>query len=188
MVREVGNLVELIRAARGEGRVDLLLKNAQLVNVISGEIYQTDIAINSGFVVGLGPGYSGREEEDLKGLYVSPGFIDSHVHIESAMVTVPQFARAVVAHGTTSVICDPHEIANVLGLPGLRFMIESSSGVPLNVFFMLPSCVPATNLETSGASLSAEDLSPFIDHPQVLGLAEMMNYPGVINTDPDVMA
>jgi adenine deaminase len=188
MVREVGNLFDLIRAARGEGRVDLLLRNAQLVNVISGEIYQTDIAINGGYVVGLGTGYSGREEEDLNGLYVSPGFIDSHVHIESAMVTVPRFARAVVAHGTTSVICDPHEIANVLGLPGLRFMIESSKGVPLNVFFMLPSCVPATKLETSGASLSAEDLSPFIDHPQVLGLAEMMNYPGVINTDPDVMA
>jgi adenine deaminase len=188
MAKSINDLVGLIRAARGEGEVDLVLRNAQLINVISAEIYQADIAIDNGMVVGIGRDYHGRAEDDLKGLYLSPGFIDSHVHIESAMVTVPQFARAVVARGTTSVICDPHEIANVLGLAGLRFMLESSKDVPLNVFFMLPSCVPATGLETSGATLSAEDLLPFIDHPQVLGLAEMMNYPGVINTDPEVMA
>lgn len=188
MARKVQDLARVINAARGTDRVDLVLRHAQLVNVLSGEIYATDIAIDGGLVVGLGPDYRGREEEDLKGLYISPGFIDSHVHIESAMVTVPQFARAVVARGTTSVICDPHEISNVLGLGGLRFMLESSEGVPLNVFFMLPSCVPATNLETSGANLTAEDLAPFIDHPRVLGLAEMMNYPGVINADAQVLA
>ncbi|MEW6730492.1 MAG: adenine deaminase [Acidobacteriota bacterium] len=188
MTRNIGNLADVIHAARGDCEVDLVLRNTQLVNVLSAEIYQTDIAINDGLVVGIGTEYRGRHEEDLKGLYVCPGFIDSHVHIESAMVTVPQFAHAVVARGTTSVICDPHEITNVLGLPGLRFMIESSQGVPLNVFFMLPSCVPATDLETSGATIYAEDLAPFIDHPQVLGLAEMMNYPGVLNADPQVMA
>lgn len=188
MSRKVNDLAALIRAARAEGVVDLVLRNAQLINVCSGEIYDTDVAIDGGLIVGLGAGYRGRTEEDLKGLYLSPGFIDSHVHIESAMVTVPRFARAVVARGTTSVICDPHEIANVLGLAGLRFMIDSSQGVPLNVFFMLPSCVPATALETAGATLSAADLAPFIDHPQVLGLAEMMNYPGVLYEDADVLA
>lgn len=191
MSRRVKDLATVIHAARGSGEVDLVLRNAQLINVISGEIYQTDIAVSHGLVVGLGSGYKGRQEEDLHGLYVSPGFIDSHVHIESSMVTVPRFARAVVARGTTSVICDPHEIANVLGMAGLRFMIDSSQNVPLNVFFMLPSCVPATgssNLETAGATLSAIDLAPLMDHPQVLGLAEMMNYPGVINADQEVLA
>jgi adenine deaminase len=187
MARKITNLSALIEAARGDKTVDLVLRNVQLINVFSGEIYPTDVAINSGVIVGIGSEYRGKQEEDLKGLYLSPGFIDSHVHIESSMVTVPRFARAVVARGTTSVICDPHEIANVLGLEGLKFMIDSSQNVPLNVFFMLPSCVPATRLETSGAALSAEDLAPFIDHPQVLGLAEMMNFPGVVNADKDVM-
>jgi adenine deaminase len=187
MVRKITSLSSLIGAARGDKVVDLVLRNVQLINVFSGEIYQTDVAIDEGVIVGVGSDYKGKEEEDLKGLYLSPGFIDSHVHIESSMVTVPSFARAVVARGTTSVICDPHEIANVLGLEGLKFMIDSSQDVPLNVFFMLPSCVPATGLETSGAMLSAKDLAPFINHPQVLGLAEMMNFPGVINADQDVM-
>jgi len=187
MARKITNLSSLIEAARGDKTVDLVLRNVQLINVFSGEIYQTDVAIDNGVVVGVGSEYRGQKEEDLKGLYLSPGFIDSHVHIESSMVTVPRFARAVVARGTTSVICDPHEIANVLGLEGLKFMIDSSQNVPLNVFFMLPSCVPATGLETSGAALSAADLAPFIDHPQVLGLAEMMNFPGVVNADKGVM-
>ncbi|MBI4853174.1 MAG: adenine deaminase [Acidobacteria bacterium] len=187
MARKITDLSSLIQAARGDKPLDLVLRNVQLINVFSGEIYQTDVAIDNGVVVGIGSDYKGKQEEDLKGLYLSPGFIDSHVHIESSMVTVPRFARAVVARGTTSVICDPHEIANVLGLEGLKFMIDSSQGVPLNVFFMLPSCVPATKLETSGAMLSAKDLEPFINHPQVLGLAEMMNFPGVVNTDQDVM-
>ncbi len=187
MARKITDLSALIGAARGDKTLDLVLRNTQLINVFSGEIYQTDVAIDNGVVVGIGSDYRGQQEEDLKGLYLSPGFIDSHVHIESSMVTVPRFARAVVARGTTSVICDPHEIANVLGLEGLKFMIDSSQDVPLNVFFMLPSCVPATGLETSGAALSAKDLAPFIDHPQVLGLAEMMNFPGVVNADPDVM-
>ena len=187
MARRIDNLSNLISAARGDKTVDLVLRNAKMINVFSAEIYQTDVAIDNGVIVGIGSEYRGQKEEDLKGLYLSPGFIDSHVHIESSMLTVPRFARAVVARGTTSVICDPHEIANVLGIDGLKFMIDSSQGVPLNVFFMLPSCVPATGLETSGAVLSAQDLAPFINHPQVLGLAEMMNFPGVVNTDPDVM-
>ncbi len=187
MARRIDSLSNLISAARGDKTVDLVLRNAKMINVFSAEIYQTDVAIDNGVIVGIGSEYRGQKEEDLKGLYLSPGFIDSHVHIESSMLTVPRFARAVVARGTTSVICDPHEIANVLGIDGLKFMIDASQNVPLNVFFMLPSCVPATGLETSGATLSAQDLSPFINHPQVLGLAEMMNFPGVVNTDPDVM-
>lgn len=187
MARRIDNLSNLISAARGDKTVDLVLRNAKMINVFSAEIYQTDVAIDNGVIVGIGSEYRGQKEEDLKGLYLSPGFIDSHVHIESSMLTVPRFARAVVARGTTSVICDPHEIANVLGIEGLKFMIDASQNVPLNVFFMLPSCVPATGLETSGATLSAQDLAPFINHPQVLGLAEMMNFPGVVNTDPDVM-
>ncbi|MBK7995398.1 MAG: adenine deaminase [Blastocatellia bacterium] len=187
MARRIDNLSNLISAARGDKTVDLVLRNVKMINVFTAEIYQTNVAIDNGVIVGMGSAYRWQKEEDLKGLYLSPGFIDSHVHIESSMLTVPRFARAVVARGTTSVICDPHEIANVLGIDGLKFMIDSSQGVPLNVFFMLPSCVPATGLETSGATLSAQDLAPFINHPQVLGLAEMMNFPGVVNADKDVM-
>ncbi len=128
-----------------------------------------------------------KEAIDVEGDFLCPGLIDGHVHIESSMVTVPEFARAVLPHGTTTVVADPHEIANVLGSKGVRFMAESAGGIPLNVFFMIPSCVPATHLETSGAVLRAEDIKTLLKEPWALGLAEMMNFPGVISGDPEVL-
>jgi adenine deaminase len=179
-------LAEIIKFARGEEKADLLLKNARVVNVFSHEIIETNVVIAGDRIVGLGD-YQARETMDLKGSYVCPGFIDGHVHIESSMVTPPEFARAVVPHGTTSVVADPHEIANVLGIEGVRYMLDASEGLPLTVFVMAPSCVPATHLETSGAELLWNDLGPLLDHPRVLGLAEMMNFPGVIYGVPEVL-
>ena len=177
----------IIAAARGEMSADLLLRNAQLVNVLSGEIYPADIAIYDGRVIGLGD-YAANESVDLQGQYLCPGFIDAHVHLESSMVTVPEFARAVVPRGTTAVVTDPHEIANVLGLDGVRYILDSSENLPLGVYVMLPSFVPATDMETAGARLNAADLALLFNHPRVIGLAEMMNYPGVIYRAPEVLA
>jgi len=179
-------LSELIKLARGEEKADLLLRNARVVNVFSHEIMETNVAIADDRIVGLGD-YQARETMDLQGRYVCPGFIDGHVHIESSMVSPPEFARAVVPHGTTSVVADPHEIANVLGIEGVRYMLDASEGLPLTVFIMAPSCVPATHLETSGAELLSHDLVPLLDHPRVLGLAEMMNFPGVVHGVPEVL-
>lgn len=181
-------LKEMIRSARGESAADLLLRNARLVNVFSGEIHAADIAIRDGIVVGLGSGRQAREVVDLSGHYVAPGLIDAHVHIESAMVTPSEFARAVVARGVTTVVTDPHEIANVHGLEGIRFMLEDARGAPFTMFVNAPSCVPATHLETSGAALSAADLATLLDEEGVLGLAEVMNFPGVIAGDDAVLA
>ncbi|MDZ7261199.1 MAG: adenine deaminase [candidate division KSB1 bacterium] len=180
-------LEELIRVARGQTQVDLVLKNGRLVNVLSGEIYECDLAIYDQYIIGLGPGYSAKETLDLKGLHLAPGFIDGHVHIESAMVEVPQFARAVVPLGTTSVVADPHELANVLGYEGIRYMMDSSKYNPLNVFFMLPSCVPSTDLETTGSVLRAFDIFPFLKEKWVVGLAEVMNFPAVLAGDEEVL-
>jgi adenine deaminase len=182
----MASLEERIRAAIGEGKVDLLIKNGRVVNVFSGEIEKKDVAIFGGMIVGFGD-YQAKEIIDVKGDFLCPGLIDSHVHVESSMVTIPEFARAVLPNGTTSVIIDPHEIANVLGLEGIRFMAESAKGIPLNVFIMLPSCVPATHLETSGATLKASDLRPLFKESWAIGLAEMMNFPGVIFRDPEVL-
>lgn len=179
-------LEELISAARGEIEIDLLLEGAEIVNTLSGELHRADVAVHRGRVVGFDC-YSAKETFDLRGFILSPGFIDGHVHIESSMATVPEYARAVVPKGTTSVIIDPHEIANVLGMEGIRYMLNSSRQVPLNVYVMLSSCVPATNLETSGAVLNADALAELINDERVLGLAEMMNYPGVIFRDPEVL-
>ncbi|RPI03895.1 MAG: adenine deaminase, partial [Calditrichaeota bacterium] len=180
-------LKEIIQAARGIQPVDLVLRNAQVVNVFSGEIIKTDIALLGETIVGLGKGYEGIQEQSLDGAFVAPGFIDAHVHIESSMVQVPQFTRAVLPLGTTSVIADPHEIANVLGYEGIRYMMESSKYNPLNVFFTLSSCVPSSPLETAGSELRAFDIFPFLREKWVVGLAEMMNYPGVLQGDPDVL-
>ncbi len=180
-------LNKLIKTARGDFPVDLVLKNVNYINVVSGEIYSTDIAINEQLVIGIGNNYDAEKIIDLTGLYACPGFIDGHVHIESSMVTVSQFARAVVPLGTTSVIADPHEIANVLGYEGIRFMMESAKYNPLNVFFTLPSCVPSTKLETAGSQLRAFDIFPFLREKWVVGLGEMMNFPGVINGDEEVL-
>ncbi len=176
-------LVDRLSAARGQTPADLVLRNARLVNVWSGEIESTDIVIHEGRVVALAAGYEAREVIDLGGRYVCPGFIDAHVHIESSLCTPPEFARAVVPHGVTSVVTDPHEIANVLGSDGIRFMLERAKDGPLNVFVMASSCVPATHMETSGASLEADELTPLLQNQWVLGLAEVMNYPGVVYGD-----
>ncbi len=179
-------LAEIIKLARGQGEVDLLLRNARLVNVFSGDVHETSIAISGSQIVGFGD-YNARRVIDLDGQFVAPGFIDGHVHIESSMVTVPQFARAVVPQGTTSVVIDPHEIANVLGLDGIRYMLESSKYNPLSVYVMLPSCVPSTHLETAGSELLWYDLNVLVNNPWVLGLGEMMNYQGVLALDSGVL-
>ncbi len=181
------SIVDRLAAARGETPADLVLRGAKLVNVVSGEIYPTDIVIHDRHVVALGAGYSGRHEADLTGKYVAPGLIDAHVHIESSLVTPAEFARAVLPHGVTTVITDPHEIANVLGLEGMRYMLEQAKHGPLNMFVMASSCVPATDMETSGARLEAEDLAQLLNHPWVLGLAELMNYPGVALGDEGML-
>lgn len=177
----------LIEVARGDAPADTLLANARLVNVRSGEVHDADIALYRGRIAGFGD-YEARETIDLKGAFVCPGLIDAHVHIESSMVTVPEFARAVVPRGTTTVVTDPHEIANVLGIAGIRYMLESSEALPLRVFVMASSCVPATDMETSGAELTAADLAPLFEHPRVIGLAEVMNFPGVFLGVPEVLA
>ncbi|MCK9565827.1 MAG: adenine deaminase [Methanothrix sp.] len=177
---------ELIAGARGEIEVDLLLAGGCVANVLSSEVYRADVAIHKGRIAGFDCS-SARQTLELDGKILAPGFIDSHVHIESSMVTAPEYARAVVPRGTTTVIADPHEIANVWGEAGIRYMLQSSRDIPLNVFVMLPSCVPATNLETAGAVLGADALAGLLPEERVLGLAEVMNYPGVIFRDAEVM-
>ncbi len=179
-------LEDLITVARGEEPVDLLLKNAQLVNVLSGEVHRADIGICDGLVVGFGD-YDARQVVDLGGKYVCPGLMDAHVHLESSMVQPAEFARAIVPRGTTTVICDPHEIANVMGLDGVRYILEASDGLPLSVYVMAPSCVPATHMETAGAELTAAELEEIMTHERVLGLAELMNFPGVLFRVPSVL-
>lgn len=180
-------LEEVIQVARGEVEVDLLLKNARVVNVFSGDIHHASVAISHTRVVGLGE-YRAKRVIDLENHYLAPGLIDSHVHIESSMVAIPEYARTVVPRGTTTVIIDPHEIANVLGLDGIRYMLESSKGNPLSVHVMVPSCVPATHLETAGATLTADDIAPLLREKWVAGLGEMMNFPGVLFREPHVLA
>ena len=180
-------LAQLIKLARGDEPAEILLKNARLVNVYTGEIYPADIALAHSRIVGVGAGYAGQEVIDVGGRYVCPGFIDAHVHIESAMVPPYEFARAVVPRGTTTVIIDPHEIANVLGLDGIRFMFDSAKYNPMSVFVMMPSCVPSTDMETTGAYLRWYDITPQLSDHWVLGLGEMMNYPGVVHGDEEVL-
>jgi len=181
------NRKKLIDVASGKEKADLVLKNVNLINTLSGEIYLTDVAVVDGIIAGIVPGYIGKVEKDCKGIYLSPGFIDGHVHIESSMVGVNEFARAILPRGTTTVVADPHEIANVLGNTGIEYILRSAENIPLNIFLMLPSCVPTTHMETSGAVLDAQALKKYKDHPLVLGLGEFMNYPGVLGTSDDVI-
>ena len=178
----------LLAAARGDESSDLLLENARLLNVFSAEIYETAIAISGSRIAGLGPGYRAKRSLDLEGRFVAPGLIDAHVHIESSMVPPRAFARMVLPRGVTTVVADPHEIANVRGLEGIRFMLESARQSPLSFFFTAPSCVPASHLETSGARLDASDLARLLREPEIIGLAEVMNFPGVIKGDDEVLA
>lgn len=184
---------QLIRVARGLEPADLLLRDARVVDLYAGEIHRADVAIAGEVIAGIRPqgwqaGYRAREVHDLEGAYLAPGFIDGHVHIESSMVGVPEFARAVVPRGTTTVITDPHEIGNVLGMSGIRYMLQAAKYNPLSMYVMASSCVPASPMESAGAELLAYDLETLMQDPWVLGLAEMMNYPGVLNADEEVLA
>lgn len=182
------DLATFVQIAGRQLPAERLLKNAQLVNVLTGEIYRTDIALAGTRVAGVGPGYQAHEEIDLGGRYVCPGFIDAHVHIESSLVPPREFARAVLPHGVTTVVTDPHEIGNVLGLEGIRFMLDDAKHGALSMYVNAPSCVPSTSMETAGAQLEFYDLAPLLREPWVLGLAEVMNYPGVVEADARVLA
>ncbi len=183
----MNDLSHIIAVARGQKKADLLLKGASVVNVFSGELERADVALAEGKIAGIGR-YDAARTIDLSSRILVPGFIDSHVHIESSMLSPAEFCRAILPFGTTAVIADPHEIANVLGSRGIRFMLDTTEHLPLDFYFMLPSCVPASALETSGARLAAKDLVRFLKHPRVLGLAEMMDYPGVLAGKRDVLA
>ncbi len=172
------NVQRKLSIARGERPPELLFKNANVVNVLSGEVYPTNVAVDDGRVIALGE-YEAENVIDLQGSYLAPSLIDGHFHVESSMLTMPEFARAVVPHGTGAVVIDPHEYANVLGLDGIRYVLESSKNLPLDFFIMLPSCVPATAFETAGARLTADDLKLMIADERIAGVAELMNYPGV---------
>lgn len=185
---DMSSVEKIIRVSKGEDLADLVIKNAKLVNVLSEEIYDTDIAIIDDEIAGIAKGYRGKEEIDVKGAYVTPSFIDGHVHLESSMLMPSEFAKLVLASGTTTVIADPHEISNVMGLQGISFMREATKNLPLDVYMMLPSCVPATSLETSGVELNSYDLALLIDAPWVLGIAEMMNFQGVVNCESSVLS
>ena len=177
----------IIDVAAGRAPADLVLKNATYVNVFSGELENRDIAVAEGLIVGLGS-YSGTEEVDMTGKIVCPGFIDAHIHLESSLVSPAEFARAVIPHGTTTVITDPHEITNVMGEAGIEYMLAATEGLPVDVRFMIPSCVPASPMDESGANLDYRDIDSFFEHPRVQGLAEMMNFPGIISADSEAVA
>lgn len=180
------SLEHRIASAAGEIPADLVIKNARIISVTSGRIIKNDIGISDGVIIGIGR-YRSRKVIDVKGAYVCSGFIDAHMHIESVMVSPEQFARAVVPLGTTSVFVDPHEITNVHGVKGIEYILHATEGLPLTIFVMLPSCVPATDLETSGGRITADDLEPFWGRPRVIGLAEVMNFPGVISRKRSVL-
>ncbi len=176
-----------IAVAHGDEPADLLLRGGRLVNVVSGEIETVELAVADGEVAAIGSGYDAHEIIELSGALFAPAFIDAHIHLESSMATPPQFARAIVPRGTGTVIIDPHEIANVMGLAGVRYILAATEKLPLGVFVMAPSCVPATHLETAGADFGPDEISALLAEPRVLGLAEMMNFPGVIHRAPDVL-
>jgi adenine deaminase len=175
-----------IEAARGDRPVDLLFKGGKVVNVFGGELTRITVAVFDGMVVGFGE-RKANEIIDLEGAVLSPGFIDGHIHLESSLLAPREFAKAVLPQGTTTVVADPHEIANAAGIPGIDFMLDASDAIGLEVFFMAPSCVPATPMETAGAELSAADLKVLAQHPRVLGLAEVMNFPGVVYGDSTIL-
>lgn len=181
------DLAEIIDVARGAKEGDLLLRNGKIVNVFNESVETGNILIHKGIIVGIGPYKKAKEIINVNKSYISPSFTDSHLHIESTMSIPPEFARAVIPLGTTTAVVDPHEIANVAGIPGIQFMINSTKNLPMDIYFMLSSCVPATPLESSGAHLYAEDLAIFKNDSKVLGLAEMMNYPGLLAKDPEVL-
>lgn len=185
--RQLAAKQRIIAVAAGREKADLVLKKAKYLNVFSNEFLSGDIAVANGLIAGVGK-YDGKTEIDVSGKLVLPGFIDAHIHLESSMVTPAEFAKAVVAHGTTTVITDPHEITNVMGIDGVEYMIQASQNLPIDVHFMMPSCVPATEIDESGAELDCKEIDLYLDNKKVLGLAEMMNYVGVINGDKNVLS
>jgi adenine deaminase len=182
-----GVLQRAILQGQGKEPADLVLKGGRFLDLVSGDLVSSDIAITEDRISGTFGSYSGRQEIDITGKTVVPGFIDTHLHVESSLVTPLEFDRCVLRHGVTTAICDPHEIANVLGLAGIRFFLDSAMATVMDLRVQLSSCVPATHLETSGAAISAADLEPFMDHPKVIGLAEFMNFPGVLALDPGAL-
>ena len=179
-------LMRQIQTAAGKEKAELVLKNANIVNVFTNSILTADVAIDNGYIIGVGH-YDGIQEKDLSGKFLCPGFIDGHIHLESSMVSPNEFEKAVMPHGTTAVITDPHEIANVAGHEGIRYMLDMTEKLSLDVFFMIPSCVPATYLDEAGAVLNAADIEPYFTNQRVLGLAELMNAYGVVNCDRNVI-
>lgn len=184
------NRTRLIAVARGDEPADLVLENARVVNVFTGEIEKADVAVAEGHIAGVGDyaGAPAHERQDLQGAFLAPAYIDAHIHLESTMLLPAEFARAVLPHGSACAVCDPHEIANVMGLEGIKLLMQLAEDVPFDYYFTLSSCVPATHLETSGASLSAADLETLIAKPRIAAMAEMMNFPGVFMRFPEVLA
>ena len=178
----------VLAVARGEVEADLVVDNARVVNVFTGEILEQAVTVADGLIAAVGEARAARDRIDIGGRFLCPGLLDAHVHIESSMVAPAEFARAVVPRGTTTVVCDPHEIANVCGSDGVRWMLDASEGLPLDVLVAAPSCVPATHLATAGAALDAAAVTALRDHPRVIGLAEVMNVPGVVLGDAEVHA
>jgi adenine deaminase len=179
-----------IALAKGQDKVDFLIRNAKIINVFSGEIYNSDVAISDGIFVGFGDKYDSKKSYDALGRFMCPGLIEGHIHVESTLLSVREFCNVVALHGTSAVICDPHEIANVLGLRGIDYMIQSSRDLPVKIYLMMPSCVPATPMETSGAKILENDISNYLHQfpDRIIGLGEMMNYRGVISEDVEVLA
>lgn len=191
----IADLRRRIDLATGQKKVDLIVKNASIANVFSGEIHKSDVAIADGIFVGFGQTeeygkYDAQNVINAQGRFMCPGLIDGHIHLESTFLAPREFCSIVAMHGTSAVICDPHEIANVIGLPGIDYFLRSSIGLPVKVYVMMPSCVPATHMETSGAVILDKDIHEYIDcNPNlVIGLAEMMNYPGIISKDSQTLS
>ena len=180
-------LKRLIQAAQQPEEADLIIQNGTVVDVFSLETFEADVAIKDGYIVGIGTYPNGKHVVDASGKYVMPGFIDGHIHIESTMVTPSEFSRALIKHGVTTVVTDPHEIANVAGTIGIEFMLKDAANADMDILMKLPSCVPATPFEQNGATLTADDLRPYLTHPTVIGLAEVMDYPSVLNANPDML-
>lgn len=181
------SLENRISQARGDTPCDLLLTGGQVFDVVTGQLIKADVAIAGDMIAGVGQGYTSKQEIDVSGLTLVPGFIDTHLHIESSLVTPYEFDRCVLPHGITTAICDPHEIANVLGVTGIEYFLNAADHTLMDIRVQLSSCVPSSHMETSGARIDAKDLEPFVDHPKVIGLAEFMNFPGVVHRQPDVM-
>ena len=181
-------LARAIKQGRGLAAADLVLKGGRVFDLVGGDLVETDVAICGDRIVGVQGDYRGAREIDVRGKIVVPGFIDTHLHVESSLITPDQFDRCVLRHGVTTAICDPHEISNVLGVAGLQYFLDSSLATAMDLRVQLSSCVPATPLETSGARLEIGDLLPLANHPKVLGLAEFMNFPGLLAGDPGCLA